>query len=329
MKLFCLDSAYTAVCYYRQGLFINRMREQDHQVIVSNFLTNEILYDTEICHIVGINPNSIDVNSVKTMQSKGIKVIMDIDDAVFNIGVWHPERDRNLLWSVTYKNHLLGMSNEVDAIFVTTNTLKNYVGTFTKKPVYIIPNCLDETLHQQTFKPQARLPTPTIAWAGGSTHIMDLDMIKEVFFTLGKDGYRFRFIGTYPPHVAGTDFVDYIEWSGEMDKYYQTLAIATPDLCIAPLQDTIFNCNKSNIKLLEYSAYCGVPIIASDIGPYHNESIVGVRLVKNSVTTWCNAIKQTLEKRDSERVYQIPNGYSLSEVYPRWMEALDTVLKGH
>lgn len=327
MNIFCLDTALTAVAYYRQQIFTRRMREHGHQVIVSNFLVDEMIFDSQVIHVVGINPNAININIVKSLQSKGIKVVFDIDDAVFNISPHHPENSRNLLWSVTYRDHILGMLNTVDAVFTTTQTLKNYLQTYTKKPIFVIHNCIDEKLHSQIFKPQHRLPQPTILWAGGNTHIMDHDMMKDVYFELGSKGYRLRFVGTYPPHVAGADFVDYIEWSGDMDTYYQTLALSTPDVCIAPLQDTIFNINKSNLKLLEYSAYCGVPILASDIGPYHNELVSGVKLVKNSTASWVNVIKNTLEKRDSGRVYTTPKGYTLEEVYPIWMKSLEEVLK--
>lgn len=329
MRLFCLDVAFTAVSYYRQRIFAYRMRELGHQVIISNFLTNEFLYDSEIIHITGINPNGIDAPTVKQLQKQGRKVVMDCDDAVFHVGVHHPEKDRNLMWSVTYRDHLLGMLNAVDAIFVTTQALKNYLLAYTPKPVYIIPNCLDERVHAGIYKPQARLPTPTVLWAGGSTHIMDMDMIKDVFFELGGKGVRFRFIGSYPPHVAGTNFVDYIEWSQDIQTYYQSLALAIPDVCIAPLQDTKFNSCKSNIKLLEYSAYCGVPTIASDIGPYHDGYMGDTKLIKNDFNKWVSALRNMLADRSGERFYRIPEGLNLSTVVTAFTDSLDKIITPH
>lgn len=326
MKLFCLDTAFTAVGYYRQRAFADRMREMGHQVIVSNFLTDGFLYDSEIVHIVGINPNAIDVNTVKQLQKQGRKVVMDCDDAVFHIGPHHPDKDRNLMWSVTYKDHLRGMLETVDSIFVTNAAMKNYLVAYTGKPVYIVPNCLDERIHNGIFKPQARLPSPTVLWAGGSTHIMDMDMIKDVFFELGSKGTRFRFIGSYPPHVAGTNFVDYIEWSQDIQTYYQSLALAIPDICIAPLQDTQFNSCKSNVKLLEYSAYCGVPTIASDIGPYHSGYMDDTKLVKNDFHKWVSTIRNALADRSGERVYRIPDDLKLENVVTVFVEALSKTL---
>lgn len=326
MKLFCLDSAFNAVAHYRQRMFADRMRELGHQVIVSNFLTNEFLYDSEIIHVVGINPNSIDVPTVKAMQKQGRKVVFDVDDAVFHIGVHHPPNSRNLMWSQTYKDHLKGMLDTVDAIFVTTQPLKNYVESYTGKPVYIVPNCLDERIHAGIYKPQARLPNPTVLWAGGDTHIMDMEIVKDVFFELGGKGVRFRFIGAYPPYLAGTNFVDYIEWSSDVSTYYQSLALAIPDICIAPLQDTVFNSCKSNIKLLEYSAYCGVPTIASDIGPYHYGYMGDTKLVKNDFNKWVSAIRNMLADRSAERFYRIPEGLNLGTVVTAFVDSLDKTL---
>lgn len=332
MKLFCLDAADPGVSYYRQSIFARRMAEEGHQVTVSHTLVPEFLHSTQIVHMVGINPNSISLELIQVIRSKGIKVVWDIDDACFHIGPHHPQGSRRLLWSATYKTFIRSLLQSIDGLFVTTRAVQDYFRPFTKAPIFVVPNCLDEKLWSTIHKPDFKWgDKPIVGWAGGQSHILDLEMMKDVILALGQKDYIFRFIGYYPESLAGTSFIEYVEWSPDVHIYYQSLALSGFDVCVAPLQNTMFNLHKSNIKLLEYSAYCGVPILASEIGPYKNTPVPGVKLVKEDTKKWVSEIEAAVnESRSKSRSYNLHTGWQLSVVVKEFIAALEKVLAaGH
>jgi Glycosyl transferases group 1 len=108
-----------------------------------------------------------------------------------------------------------------------------------------------------------------------------LDVHRDVrVVTIGVD---LRLGGARYAHHAPLDLMKLLDYVGEYD------------IGIAPLADIAFNRARSNIKLKEYAA-CGVPWLASPVGPYADlGEEEGGRLVADD--GWFEAIDRLVRRR--------------------------------
>jgi glycosyltransferase involved in cell wall biosynthesis len=163
-------------------------------------------------------------------------------------------------------------------VTVTTAHLADVVSRFNDN-VHVLPNCVDATLLERQRPRNERV---TVGWAGGSSHINDFDFTGNAIRTF------LRRSGDVDLHVIGTDFrralgcpeARHSEWSENLVDYLNTIDF---DIGIAPLAYHAFNKSKSDLKVLEYAAL-GIPVIATDYGPYTESVQHGVTgfLVRHS-----------------------------------------------
>ena len=136
--------------------------------------------------------------------------------------------------------------------------------------VIVLPNHIDGRLLDIQ---RPRRDQVTVGWAGGDSHLRDLDMVAPQLR---------RFFDRNPAvdfHNIGTDFRPYLKlpgrhspWQVDIFDYYRLLDF---DIGLAPLADTVFNASKSAVKAIEYAAL-GIPVIASDVAPYRSFVLDGV-----------------------------------------------------
>jgi len=108
----------------------------------------------------------------------------------------------------------------------------------------------------------------TIGWAGSWTHAADMTALgRELAGVLARN----QQVGV---SMMGTDYSDilglrrgyrlrFTPWS-DIETYWRSIDF---DIGVIPLADTPFNRAKSAIKAVELAAL-GIPVIASDTGPY-------------------------------------------------------------
>jgi glycosyltransferase involved in cell wall biosynthesis len=187
-----------------------------------------------------------------------------------------------------------------DAVTVTTEHLARVASRFNEN-VYILPNCIDLSLlmHNKP-EPQRR----TIGWTVSSSHQMD---VKDMAGTLS------HFLRKHPEvdlHLVGQDFRDYFNvpnlrwtsWNAELNEYLRGLDFTVG---IAPLLYHAFNKARSDIKALEYAAL-GIPIIASNFGPYPHTVVHGETgfLVKHP-HEWAKYLNLLLNDRQQHQLMSI------------------------
>lgn len=194
------------------------------------------------------------------------------------------KRNKRLLSRFTEIMHL------ADMVTTTTRPLADVFAGRGAESVVVLPNCID----LDAWKPISIPHEGTrMGWHGGFSHYEDLMIFREVFPDLPASVVPV-ISGWAPPvlKLLCGDKLESHEWVHiEAHPYKQaTLAL---DFAVIPLADNEFNRCKSAIKWVEYAAL-GVPVIASNVGPYAGEITDGETglLVPNESAAWKHAISR-------------------------------------
>lgn len=151
-----------------------------------------------------------------------------------------------------------------DRVTVTTEALADLIRPFNEN-VYIVPNRIPEWVLDWERPCNERL---TIGWMGSATHSMDWDQAGDhvARFLRQNPEVGFHLIGgEYEDWLKlGTDQVRSTGWINGVENVWRAIDF---DIALAPLRPHVFNRSKSNLKALEAAAL-GIPIVASDCGPY-------------------------------------------------------------
>ncbi len=217
--------------------------------------------------------------------------IVDVDD------YWVLPKFNPAYWAYRngIKNAIKDALHYADGVTCTTPQLLEQVKQYNKNAI-VLPNCLDYE-HEQWKHSRVANDKDKVGWVGGITHHEDLKLIVDDITRLGEEGLIDFYLCGYTPSdiwdsicsmfkgdwfhvVRGTSANAY----GEVYKHF--------DVAIAPLQATKFNSCKSELKILEASAY-DLPIVVSACEPYLNHiDNGGVIFSKND--EWYDSIKQAL-----------------------------------
>ena len=198
---------------------------------------------------------------LKKIADSGTPYVVDIDDywvlPKYNPAYWNYRKG--------IKQGVKDAINYADAVITTTPALAKEIRQINEN-VTVVSNCLDLTHKQWEAEPLERSEKIKVGWVGGVTHEEDLKLIAEEikgmdieFYICGyTPGEIWNRIAKSMPDakiVEGTTVFEY----GEVYKHF--------DIVVAPLQNTKFNNCKSELKIIEASAY-KKPIICSAVLPY-------------------------------------------------------------
>jgi len=262
-------------------------------------------------------------------KDKGIKLVYDNDDNDIALPTHH-----GLFHS--YKEH--GIPEKIKANLA----LADYATTTTPYlrdrlfehggggKVYVFPNCLDWVEPMWRY-PRITSPVTYVGWAGGSSHLKDISLLRNVFSTMYKQygpdvvycigGFDIRGTYAYQDELGNLTQRKMEEhetvWNAMRDVLLsdipadgQRILRALPiseygwlyshfDVGVVPLEDDEFNRSKSELKLLEFGAY-GVASVVSSAQPYTfamegNEDIVEWVSANPSTIEWTKALAPLIE----------------------------------
>ena len=279
---------------------------------------------------------------VQAIRKADAKLIYSLDDSFFDIPAEH-----NVQFSAEKIKASECLLQQADLVLVTTPALKERFAEYNQN-VVVLPHALDERLLVPRLPGGVRSPwrkkRKIIGYMGTFTHDDDLMMVlpalKAVWQT-HADAIEFQFIGCVgndatKQQLAGMP-VRYIGTEPGEEEYPLFMLWYTGqvdwDIAIAPLQDTLFNRSKSDIKWLDYSAV-GVPGIYSDIPAYHSSirHLETGLLVENKVEAWIEALDKLLSN-ESLRIRIAKNAYNelysqriLARCSQSWFEAIEQVI---
>ena len=239
------------------------------EFVNSQILTEELCDGIDILFFNRIITNHT-IESVLRLRDKyGFKIVVDFDDD------WHLTPDHYLynIYQETKASEIMQQwVVESDAVTVTHDRLAQKVYPLNKN-VHVLPNAIPK--EGQFLAKKIPSDVTRLFWAGGVTHAKDIELLRgpvqrfsglPVQMVMG--GYsknsteHQRMASAYTnggklPH-------DLIESLPVNDYYY---AYSKCDIALIPLKDTVFNQNKSNLKILE-AANVGANVIVSNVHPY-------------------------------------------------------------
>ena len=216
------------------------------------------------------------VGALIAKRLRGFKIVADLDD------FWDlpPEHYLSPAWNASgTPAKIRACMGAADVVLVTNATLADHVRALNPNEV-IVPNALpfDEGQFTRTIT-----ASDTFVYAGGSSHVPDVLPLAEAF-----NDPRVVFAGDDPKHrewirmrqiAPRAQYTAAKPVTAYMSVYDGHLA------ALAPLVDNAFNRCKSNLKMLEAGAK-GLPLIASNMSPYANDTAAGNVLLAGSTAEW-------------------------------------------
>ena len=381
-------------------VFISDKHSEDIHVDISYnaedrddyFLNYDIVVFHTFIHQTNHDHN---IKRIKWLQSKGIKVVMDIDD------LWFVDQ-RHPMYHAIKVNKVGEMKSEmlktVDYVSTTTSIFaKTIKDRLQIKNVVIFPNAVNEDEPQFQNK-LIKSDKVRFGWLGGSSHLYDLELMangisttynsfkdKVQFVLCGFDTrgtvtimdqngkqeqrpiqptetvwYKYEGFFTDGFKVLSPEYKTYLgtftegtyndinepyrrRWTKEINTYatnYNTF-----DVSLAPLVDSVFNANKSQLKIIE-AGFFKKAIIASDVDPFTIDLISAVDegkfndkgnalLVgsKKNHKDWAKHMKRLVESPNmiedlGNRLYEtVKDTYSLKKVCKDRVEFFKTIIK--
>lgn len=193
------------------------------------------------------------------------QLVFEIDDNLWDID-HRSERAHAFFAQPEIRRNLEANLRVADAVTVTTEPLADIVRQYNAE-VHVIPNYLPAWLLQHE-RPR-REGRVVIGWGGSATHRMDWEQCgQQVRRYLQRAPEQVEF------HCMGSDYsrefrlprerVRVSPWTKTVPDYWRAI---DADIMLAPLRPHRFNASKSQLRCLE-AAMLGIPVVASDYGPY-------------------------------------------------------------
>jgi glycosyltransferase involved in cell wall biosynthesis len=216
------------------------------------------------------------VGALVAKRRQGFKIVADLDD------FWDlpPEHYLAAAWNASgTPAKIRACLAAADVVLVTNAALADHVHALNPN-VVIVPNALPFDEGQFT---RAEQGAETFVYAGGPSHVPDVAPLAEAFndpcvVFAGDDPRQPEWLKMrqYAPRAR---YVASRPVSAYMPAYDGHIA------ALAPLADNPFNRCKSSLKMLEAGAK-GLPLIASNVSPYANDTATGNVLLAGGTAEW-------------------------------------------
>lgn len=282
--------------------------------------------------------NKFALDGMKIAQSKGQKIVVDVDDLFDEI------HESNLAHQSTDKNKDRNNNREIykeileraNAIICSTPFIYDYYKTkFPNKPMFMIRNSIDA---DRWTRLNAVNRKPIIGWLGATPwRSLDLEQLKDFFaeYIESRD-LTFHHAGHLvwaPPAFTklGITNKERVTASGMVPLYELPNIYANFDIGIVPLNDIPFNRAKSYIKGLEYAA-AGIPFVASALPEYEYLSGCGIGRVAKTPEDWIASFDELLDEsmRQDESIHNyeiLKESFTIEANAQKWVDVFRQIVK--
>lgn len=277
------------------------------------------------------------VQAINIIRSKGVAVVVDMDDDLTCIHpanpafhMLHPRSNVNAehSWQNT-----LGACDSATLVTVSTPALKTRYARHGRGQV--LYNCVPKR-----YLDVPHADSEIVGWAGSvHSHPTDLQVMGPTPAQLLQVGHKFNIVGSLDGvHGAlGIPLDRKIEATGVIkDIGAWPLGVTTLGIGVAPLAESKFNAAKSWLKMIEYAAV-GVPVVASPRVEYARLNKLGVGWLAKSPKEWRSKL-QMLITNPNLRVELSEQGRKIAEKWTiesnaelwwsAWSDALDIERSG-
>lgn len=279
---------------------------------------------------------------ITRVREYGKRVIMDMDDDLFNLSpysphyvnlgleecvhvtedgrevkLWEDGKNIDLEKNRANKRWLEACLQAVDLITVSTPHLAKVYGEYNRTTV--IPNYVDLTLWPRSGRVEYPGGAVRLAWRGGWSHYEDLMWVKRPLERLFERHDKLKLImsGWCPQGFVaklGEERVERYPFAGNA-LYVSHLAGLGADAAFYPWKPIPFNQGKTNLAWLEWSAL-GVPGVYPALSPYTEDIRHGdTGLVAMSEEGWFESLNRLVKDRNlRERIGRAAR----AEVEKKW-----------
>jgi len=224
------------------------------------------------------------------LELDGIVGVFDGDDMLWNAPF--SEIPREVL-PADFGLRMERAIRRCDRVLVSNAALGQQLAALNDE-VRVLPDLLHPCMwgDQPPTRPQAAPGgKPRVGWIDRACGARDVELLADVIRALA-DEIDWICIGECPaplrPFLA--EHLEHVD----APAYAATLMAQDWDLALAPLDDNAFNGCRSAVRLLEL-AWCGFPVICSDVPAYRGE--LPVTRVANRAQDWIAAIRAMLRDR--------------------------------
>lgn len=232
---------------------------------------------------------------IRAHKANGGRFVYDQDDSV-DLPVGHPLYAHYAKPAV--RERIQALFDLADVVTVTTKRLADEFRHMTDSPIEVLPNALPYDEGQFTLSTD-RETSRLICWAGGSSHEVDLALVRGVIDgrQLCLSGYQrvpawFNMVQMFPGVM--------VKPAAGVRSYMHLYD--GHQFAIAPLASSPFAECKSNLKILEAGAK-GLPIICSRTLPYDTPDMRRVVRFADSYIDWMGH-KNVLLKDPQRAAYE-------------------------
>lgn len=229
---------------------------------------------------------------VEMVFASGLPVVFEIDDLMVQVHEGHPVPQRYEASAPA----IAACMRAACAMTVSTPTLGRFLSGY-NSDIYVLPNLIDESLWPETSPGGDRV---VIGYAATAGHEEDLALVEDALLAIAaKYGDRvcFKFYGCVTERLKALPNLEFIQFESDYAGYADEMSRCGFDIAIAPLQATMFNRAKSNIKWLEYSAISAAGVY-SDLEPYNGTVEHGVTgMLAGDTPSWIDFLSKLIEDR--------------------------------
>jgi glycosyltransferase involved in cell wall biosynthesis len=203
-------------------------------------------------------------------EMTGAKQIYEVDDDFFHIDSSNPVYP---IFTNEVQDNIRKFVAAMDGIIVSTEPLKKVYGAINSN-IIVVPNAVSPFFVKDIYKTKKDYNNDriNIGWTGSNCHVRDIAVLQSVIDDILKMHTNVHFVlggWTECPQFKNIpeDRITRLPWTSDMGEYFKNLS--TIDIGICPLEESVFNDSKSNLKYIELASL-GIPVVASSVYPYAN-----------------------------------------------------------
>lgn len=248
--------------------------EVNHEFGLGTLMTADVVV---IARPTEVGPRTLMAKLLALPVASRPRIVAELDDDLFSIPDTNPAYP---MMTDPGRIHRLRVAlNHADRVTVTNLHLSDQLNEHTPiGQIRVVPNYVPERFVVPNV-PDLQEPgwaaRPTLVWAGSDTHRGDFGEMAIALRQLLRErtDFRVRIVGAPYAYRLRTAAGPYgnlgerliqVPWIEGVPRYIEALA---GHIGLAPLEDTLFNRSKSDLRLKELAAR-GMAPMASDVGPY-------------------------------------------------------------